>query len=767
MTTPETTLAAPRPGPLPEGVDEGTAYGILGGQRSSYTKTLAGGLAALVGNAGKLSASRIALMRAHYQLSAGLLVQSLPIIRADWSIECDDDDAREYLTSAYERISFDLHRSAARSLWAGFSPNSLMLTTDAALGGFVFSDVRDLEPSECSPIVDGGGAFRGILQESFGYVEAIPELVSLWIGEGVESGNYYGRSLLAAALDPFLDSVAFRAFHARYLERFGEPVVKTRAPSGQTVGNQQEIADALAAGKTGTDVPAPELIDNVDQARQIGERLRHHSVVSFPSDLLFGADGKATGFAWDLEYLESSGGGSDAFLEALRECDKRMTRALFVPDLLFAQGDGVGSYALGSSHRDVWVASVEGRLDDYARQITRQLIDRLRVLNFGERCPSARLIFAPQADADRDNLWQAAVALIENGSLPASISSLATRLGIDLADTPEDAPKIPGAMPPAPGPVPPAPALEGARPVVELAAPPADVAGLPDYRLPQSFDPPPYRRELTARERRVGFLEIERAMNRAEASTISTLVDLLERERGRALRQLEGVLRKGSAAEILDALGTIELRGSADAAKEWRTLMHTVGETGLARLRDEIAAYAPTIPEKLGAEGASLIRAYASSSAERVFSSLTTELRFELLNAYTSSVSPAGMAAVVSQTFDAYEAGEGKPVRLTTRQLSAKALNTARADGIKRGGVPLRGAQYSALLDRRTCDLCGELDEKVIPVEHTDLARFTPPVHHNCRCVWVYITRDEEDFTPTWKTPTPSLVERFGGLVIG
>lgn len=162
-----------------------------------------------------------------------------------------------------------------------------------------------------------------------------------------------------------------------------------------------------------------------------------------------------------------------------------------------------------------------------------------------------------------------------------------------------------------------------------------------------------------------------------------------------------------------------------------------------------------------------MFTAYATTSAERVVASLLTETRLSLLNAYTSGVtSRPGLAAIVGQVFDSYAANEGKPVRLTTRMLSAKSLNYSRAAAVEAAGIPLAGAQYSALLDRRTCELCRKLDEKVIPIEHTDLARFTPPIHHNCRCLWVWITRDEADFTPTWSTPSKSDVDRFGGLVI-
>jgi hypothetical protein len=160
-----------------------------------------------------------------------------------------------------------------------------------------------------------------------------------------------------------------------------------------------------------------------------------------------------------------------------------------------------------------------------------------------------------------------------------------------------------------------------------------------------------------------------------------------------------------------------------------------------------------------------LFTSYASTSADRALSSLLTEVRLNLLNAYTSGVTRPGLASIVGQIFETYTASEGRPVRLTTRMLSSKSLNYSRAAAVERGGVPLAGAQYSAILDRRTCDLCAELDENVIPIEHVDLARFTPPIHHNCRCLWVWITRDEADFTPTWATPSPSKVDRFGGLV--
>ena len=515
-------------------------------------------------------------------------------------------------------------------------------------------------------------------------------------------------------------------------------------------------ADAgLTEGDAGyTTPPAPVLTDNLDTALETGQNLRHHSVVALPSTLLFGNDGKPTGYAWGLEFLESKGGAGGDFLEATRETDKRIARAMFVPDLLASNGgdSGGGAYALGQTHKSVWHESVEGRLDDYSLQITDQVIEPARRLNFGDNSAPARLVFQPVADEQRDRVWSLVESLVTSGQLPVDGRQLAEEYDLPVLDE-TDPP-----TPPAP------PAGQAASPApIRLAADP--VAGLPEWKLPQAYDPPPYRRALNPRERRVGFAALEGGMNSTEADVVGKLTAILDTEHVRVQRQLSGILGKGSEAEVLEALGTIEIKSGQAVSRAWRDLMAEVGSIATSLVREELADYANVLPVDVGPKGRAMFTSYATTSADRAMTALLTETRLELLNAYTSGVSQAGMATIVSRVFDAYSSSEGKPIRLTTRMLSAKAVNYSRADAVERGGIPLAGAQYSAILDRRTCGLCEDLDEKVIPIESTDLSRFTPPVHHNCRCVWVWITRDEPDFTPTWETPAASKVDRYGGLV--
>jgi SPP1 gp7 family putative phage head morphogenesis protein len=61
-------------------------------------------------------------------------------------------------------------------------------------------------------------------------------------------------------------------------------------------------------------------------------------------------------------------------------------------------------------------------------------------------------------------------------------------------------------------------------------------------------------------------------------------------------------------------------------------------------------------------------------------------------------------------------------------------------------------AQYSAILDSRTCPYCKYLDGKIISTSSRDYrsGKYSPPQHKHCRCLWVYISKSE-DVQANWK----------------
>ena len=51
--------------------------------------------------------------------------------------------------------------------------------------------------------------------------------------------------------------------------------------------------------------------------------------------------------------------------------------------------------------------------------------------------------------------------------------------------------------------------------------------------------------------------------------------------------------------------------------------------------------------------------------------------------------------------------------------------------------------QYSAILDRRTSEVCRSLDGLVVKPGSADFYNYSPPRHYNCRSIWVEILVDE------------------------
>lgn len=73
--------------------------------------------------------------------------------------------------------------------------------------------------------------------------------------------------------------------------------------------------------------------------------------------------------------------------------------------------------------------------------------------------------------------------------------------------------------------------------------------------------------------------------------------------------------------------------------------------------------------------------------------------------------------------------------------------------------------QYSAILDKRVCPLCKHLDGNVTKVGSPEYLRYMPRVHHNCRCIYVYISRDESRQPKVFFPKVPEDLDKLGSLI--
>ena len=108
--------------------------------------------------------------------------------------------------------------------------------------------------------------------------------------------------------------------------------------------------------------------------------------------------------------------------------------------------------------------------------------------------------------------------------------------------------------------------------------------------------------------------------------------------------------------------------------------------------------------------------------------------------------------------FNILEIGRLVPITVS------ESFNFGRNQGAKVDLIEL--AQYSAVLDNVTCPLCRFMDKKIIQVDNPDFQKFTPPIHANCRCIWVMLNpKQAGQASVTWERPPQELIDRHGQLV--
>jgi hypothetical protein len=84
------------------------------------------------------------------------------------------------------------------------------------------------------------------------------------------------------------------------------------------------------------------------------------------------------------------------------------------------------------------------------------------------------------------------------------------------------------------------------------------------------------------------------------------------------------------------------------------------------------------------------------------------------------------------------------------------------------GVIKIVRLQWSAILDRKVCQLCFKLDGMVIPANSPIYNVWQPPLHLSGRCLWVGIDiKDPNIPTVNWKEPAKDLIKEFAPDLLG
>jgi SPP1 gp7 family putative phage head morphogenesis protein len=650
-------------------------------------------------------------MRDDEQVKAAINMKKDLALNSGWSIECEDEQVKDFLTANLNELENPLEDALREILSAyeyGFSVSEPVYELVGGLYRWKALMVRP--PHTFTFDVADDGTIKAILQDQNTRSSVpIPTRRLIHYIYQPEFGNPYGKSDLRAAHASWVAKKFIMRFMAIYLERFASPTIIGRYPT--TAGDQEitRIHDVLRTIQNATTLALPE--------------------------------------GTTVDFVQPNRDASETYIKAINAMDTKIARAILVPDLMGMSGEktGGGSYSLGQTQFEMFLGTIQKDRRVMERVINEKLIRPLIQANFGQKV-KAKFEFMPVAKEDESKyaeIWARAV------------QGKVMKPNDDEVNHFRQVLKFP-------------------QGVVEIPEPsPAPEPGKPpfgDKGKEKPFSLKMYR-TLTTYEQKVDFANVTATMKGAEKEMLEAMrtdgktvwADLIE--------QFKNLL---STAKYDPAkVNTIEARNlkpmNADLKRLFRRLFQTSYRQAKRNLdipmeKRQYASYddledGPWLPEEfiriMDADAFKMVGDYATEITKkmraRVFEGIkdgtsTSEIVKEL-KAMAPDISDVWLETVCrTKITDVYN--RGARTYYESDPIASKAVVAY---------------QFSAVMDDRTTECCQDLDQKIYELgDYID--NVTPPLHFNCRSTLIPVTK-YEDYEESNKIPLDDLKDSGAGLV--
>lgn len=182
-------------------------------------------------------------------------------------------------------------------------------------------------------------------------------------------GNPYGKSMLRRAYKWWVMKDTFLRFLSVALDRKGTPLnIVYCDPNASVIPPAEQASGAQLRGNPNGAVRA-------NAAAAAAFRSVHGDSTIF----LPGKKGQV----YEVQTV-AQGSNSDDFINSIHLCDRGIMRALLIPSLIFTNGDGTGSFALGTEHAKTWEKILDGMNESLKGCWLDQLISQILIYNFPE-----------------------------------------------------------------------------------------------------------------------------------------------------------------------------------------------------------------------------------------------------------------------------------------------------------------------------------------------------------------------------------------------
>jgi hypothetical protein len=569
-------------------------------------------------------------------------------------------------------------------------------------------------------LTDDKGDYAGLKQESANTIDNKPVYLeadkTFIYPHRYRFGDLYGMSRLRAARFPYYVSKYMIELLNIYMEGFADPIKVGRAPAGKVKNSNSSVA-----------VESIDYLNRRLESLSIGGAKR----LTLPSET--DANGK---YKWDIELLESSR-SNDQFLNYLNFLDIKMLNGILIPEST-AMTPESGSHALEKGQEGILALSIDKEIGLFGKFVERYLINPLLEVNFGmESSGSVNFHHTKLSKNDRQLQGQILFALTQNEKVDFDIDWLSQKTGI--------------------------PFVKGTGMPKEIKnideegniIPPNGITANEDKNedIKKKFEKCSCesekfeKRELTKAESKVQFDKIEDLFDKSKDIYIKVEA-VLDDIKIKILDSLKPLIKKND----VEGIKRLEL----DLKNKYKNLMTAeimdIYEESYSLAKNEVG-----IKGSLTAEQKALQKAKIQNIVDKQLNDMIFGIKNEVL----IGLGVLKYGTIENNVKNYITQYKEDKLKLSVDVMVEQTVSDGR--GIVAEDPSIETAQWSAILDKVTCPLCKSLDGMVVRVNSEEYRKYQAgKIHGNCRCIWVYISKEEVDAPEVdFKEPDKKIVDKY------
>jgi len=680
-------------------------------------------------------------MRVYPMCWMGLKFIKLGLSDIPFVVECEEDEEAKMVTEAmFKQIWKRMFVEGSECLDFGFKamelrykPGKLKYYEEDKMKtfeGILLKEPKGLDGETIKILTEPNGSFKGFQQNING--NEVDVLVKdrkpLVFVNDFESGNYYGISAQESIYPYWYDANLNRQFHMRYLERKGTGILKGYYPDGKTTVSDSET-------------------DNQDVMLNLLDGIMEGTVVAIPS-----ATDEKGNKLWEIEYLDMND-KTNPFIERANYLDQMILRGLVIPEKALTQGE-IGSRASVESFQNMFVLRRQAVLDDIVDSIDRYVVPHWKELNFD---PEITLKIKPgKIDDDSKELAEKiAEKLVDKGVFGVEQQWLIDKTGIPLEEPEEEEEEIPEETPEE---ISEEPVEEDIDEIKEIEAKEngEDKKGeesdeikdiiAKDIKIKEGKLSALRWRPLTAREEQCKLAELSSTLDQLNKEFQEKMKAEVEFQIERISRYLD----KNYGTEKVASLVKNIVVKKGKFRKHIREFLEQVYDHTHTSVKGSVEGRANLANTDTKT---AFLGFRTDITGSKFIDDLSNAIKYQVSTDISSGLAKAEMLERLGKVGEDYVE---KKVPLLGEVETGFTLDKANYDYRKankklvaKGLIPkekeIQRVQFSAIMDDKVCELCAELDGLIVPENSPVVEKYQTPIHYNCRCFWLPITKEDID----------------------